>query len=281
MAESAAAGIITDRFSIITDVVENGLDNVPAVIKAGVSSIRLQTRVPTNDLLLITDTTVNEVLFNFTDPERGATVKFQTDMNALTKNTDDDFPKFLERTGTVTTIFLDVNTDTPTYHPNALVQLEANKEFLQKEATAWIGNNVSTATTYPFANALIVANKEWLADEVMAWFDITYPGVHDTVQHEKCERDTKYNIDAIAYDILNGSNSKTIEYAKRYWEGVTSNLTNSGEGFTATTEQEISYAIAVNNKLRDLIINNVLTNTMATTVQSPIEIGRASCRERV
>jgi len=270
VAESAAAGIITDRFSIITDVVEHGLDNVPALDRAGVSSIRLQTRVPTNDLLLITDTTVNEVLFNFTDPEKGATVKFQTDMNALTKNVDDDFPKFLERTGTVTTIFLDANTDTPTYHPNALVQLEANKEFLQKEATAWIGNNVSTATTYPFANALIVANKEWLADEVMAWFDITYPGVHDTVQHEKCERDTKYNIDAIAYDILNGSNSKTIEYAKRYWEGVTSNLTNSGEGFTATTEQEISYAIAVNNKLRDLIINNVLTNTMATTVQSPI-----------
>ena len=270
VAESAAAGIITDRFGIITDVVEHGLDNVPALDRAGVSSIRLQTRVPTNDLLLITDTTVNEVLFNFTDPERGATVKFQTDMNALTKNVDDDFPKFLERTGTVTTIFLDANTDTPTYHPNAIVQLEANKEFLQKEATAWIGNNVSTATTYPFANALIVANKEWLADEVMAWFDITYPGVHDTVQHEKCERDTKYNIDAIAYDILNGSNSKTIEYAKRYWEGVTSNLTNSGEGFTATTEQEISYAIAVNNKLRDLIINNVLTNTMATTVQSPI-----------
>ena len=270
VAESAAAGIITNRFGIIIDVVENGLDNVPALERAGVSAIRLQTRVPTNDLLLITNTTVNEVLYNFTDPERGATVKFQTDMNALTKNVDDDFPKFLERTGTVTTIFLDVNTDNPIYHSNAIVQLEANKVFLEKEATAWIGNNVSTATTYPYANALIVANKEWLADEVMAWFDITYPGVHDTVQHEKCERDTKYNIDAIAYDILNGSNSKTIEYAKRYWEGVTSNLTNSGEGFTATTEQEISYAIAVNNKLRDLIINNVLTNTMATTVQSPI-----------
>ena len=270
VAESAAAGIITNRFGIIIDVVENGLDNVPVLERAGVSAIRLQTRVPTNDLLLITNTTVNQVLYNFSDPDKGATVKFQTDANALTKNVDDDFPKFLERTGTVTTIFLDANTDNPTYHANAIVQLENNSTFLQKEATAWIGNNVSTATTYPYAHALIVANKEWLADETMAWFDITYPGVHDTVQHEKCERDTKYNIDAIAYDILNGSNSKTIEYAKRYWEGVTSNLTNSGEGFTATTAQEISYAIAVNNKLRDLIINNVLTNTTWTTVQSPI-----------
>jgi len=270
VAESAASAVITDRFGIITDVIENGLDNVPELDRAKISAIKLQTRVPTNDLLLITDTTVNEVLFNFTDSERGASVKFITDEERLTKGVEDDFPKFLERTGTITTIYLDVNTDTPTYSPNARVQLEANKEFLQKEATAWIGNKISTATTYPYAKALIDANKEWLADEVMAWFDITYPNAHSTIQHEKCERDTKFNIDAIAYDIYNGSNTKTRDTAKKYWEGTNSLLANSGGAFTETTTSEISYAIAVNNKLRDLIVDNILTNTVYTTQQNPI-----------
>jgi len=269
-AESAASGIITDRIGIITDVITNGLDNVPALERAQISSIKMQTRVPTNDLLLITNTTVNEVLFNFTDPDKGASVKYITDEERLTKGVEDDFPKFLERTGTITTVYLNVNTDNPTYGPNAIVQLEANKEFLQKETTAWIGNKVSTTVTYPNAKVLIDANKEWLADEVMAWFDLTYPNAHSTVQHEKCERDTKYNIDAIAYDILHGSNTQTIDVAKKYWEGTNSQLTNSGGEFTETTTSEISYALAVNNKLRDLIVNNVLTNTVYTTQQSPI-----------
>ena len=271
VSESAASAVITDRFGIITDVIENGLDNVPALDRAQVSSIRLQTRVPTNDLLLITDTTVNEVLFNFTDSEKGASCQFITDdQEKLTKGVDDDFPKFLERTGTITTIYLDVNTDSPTYSPNARVQLEANKEFLQKETVAWIGNKISTAITYPYAKTLIDANKEWLADEVMAWFDLTYPNAHSTIQHEKCERDTKFNIDALAYDIYHGSNTQTRETAKKYWEGTNSLLANSGGAFTETTNAEIGYALAVNNKLRDLIINNVLTNTVYVTHQSPI-----------
>ena len=224
--ESAAAGIVTNRFGIITDVLLNGLDNVPALERAQISSVKMQTRVPTNDLLLITDTTVNEVLFNFTDPDKGASVKYTTDEDRLTKGVEDDFPKFLERTGTITTVFLDVNTDSPAYYPKSIVQLEANKSFLQKETTAWIADKIANATTYPDAKTLIDANKEWLADEVMAWFDLTYPGVHNTTQHEKCERDTKYNIDAIAYDILHGSNTETIRVAKKYWEGAVSQLTN-------------------------------------------------------
>ncbi|MAV94559.1 MAG: hypothetical protein CMA31_02595 [Euryarchaeota archaeon] len=270
IAESAASGVVTDRMGIITDVVLNGLDNVPALERAQISSIKLQTRVPTNDLLLITDTTVNEVLFNFTDSTKGASVRYTTDEQRLTKGVDDDFPKFLERTGTITTVFLDASTDSPTYSPNARIQLEANKSFLQKETTAWIADKKANATTYPFAKTLIDANKEWLADEVMAWFDITYPGVHDATRHAKCERDTKYNIDAIAYDILHGSNTETRKVARKYWEGTNSQLTNSGGRFSSTTASEISYAIAVNNKLRDLIVTNVLTNTAAITVQDPI-----------
>ena len=107
--------------------------------------------------------------------------------------------------------------------------IKNNVEFICDETAAWIAEQVKMEPTYPNAYAQIIANKEFVADEVMAWFDSTYPGVHTPERHEKCERDTRYNIDAIAYDLNTGGNSKCIEYAKKYWEGTNSNLANSSE----------------------------------------------------
>ena len=122
------------------------------------------------------------------------------------------------------------------------------------------GAHAGASPQQPYAYNLILKNKEFLADEVMAWFDITYPGIHTTARHEKCERDTKYNIDAIAHDIKFGGNQELIRVAKIYWDGASSELPPT----------EIAYAVAVNNKLRDIINNNVFTNTQYTTQQSPI-----------
>ena len=122
------------------------------------------------------------------------------------------------------------------------------------------GAHAGASPQQPYAYNLLLKNKEWLADEVMAWFDITYPGVHTADRHAKCERDTKYNIDALAHDIKFGGNSELIRVAKIYWDGASSEL---GAG-------EIAYAVAVNNKLRDIITTNVFTNTTYTTEQSPI-----------
>ncbi len=122
------------------------------------------------------------------------------------------------------------------------------------------GAHAGASPQQPYAYNLILKNKEFLADEVMAWFDITYPGIHTTARHEKCERDTKYNIDAIAHDIKFGGNQELIRVAKIYWDGASSELPPT----------EIAYAVAVNNKLRDIINNNIFTNTQYTTQQSPI-----------
>ena len=69
---------------------------------------------------------------------------------------------------------------------------------------------------YPNAATLIEANKEFLADEVMSWFDANNPGIHNATRHEKCERDTKFNIDALAHDIRYGGNSESIRTSKYY-----------------------------------------------------------------
>ena len=67
--ESGADTRITALMAIITDVIQNGLDNVPTLIEQIQKFyVKMQTRIPTNDLLLMTDTTNNEVLFNFSDP---------------------------------------------------------------------------------------------------------------------------------------------------------------------------------------------------------------------
>ncbi|MAV94263.1 MAG: hypothetical protein CMA31_01075 [Euryarchaeota archaeon] len=120
------------------------------------------------------------------------------------------------------------------------------------------GAHAGATPQSPYAHSLITQNKEYVADEVMAWFDANNPGVHTTVRHEKCERDTKYNIDAIAHDIKFGGNSECIRVAKLYWDGASSQL---GAG-------EIAYAVAVNEKVRDILKDFILTNTAYTSAQA-------------
>ena len=104
---------------------------------------------------------------------------------------------------------------------------------------------------YPYAERLIENNKQFLIDEVMAWFDATNPTVHTAARHALCERDTGYNIDAILHDIKHGGQDESVRVSKLYWSGASSQL---GAG-------EITYALAINNKLRDIINDNILTNS--------------------
>ena len=162
--ETGTDARITELFGIITTVIQGGLDVIPALTRSQISSVKIQTRVPANDLLLITDSTNNEILYNFSDPDLGASTAFQTDdTSKLTKGVEEDFPKFLERTGTITTIFLDKDTDNRVYSPKAVALLEANKTFLQKETVAWIAGKVAastqqtpTAATYSPASGKLV-----------------------------------------------------------------------------------------------------------------------------
>ena len=89
---------------------------------------------------------------------------------------------------------------------------------------------------------------------VSATADCISTGEH----HVKCERDVKFNIDAIAHDIKFGGNSESIRVAKLYWDGASSRL---GPGETV-------YAVAINNKVRDILKDFILTNTTYTGVQS-------------
>ena len=88
----------------------------------------------------------------------------------------------------------------------------------------------------------MINNKEILK-ELMDWFDETYPGVHNEVRHSKCLRDTGYNLKAILKDLEDGGVSETCKVSKKYWQGAASQL---GKG-------EIEYAVAINNKLGEIL----------------------------
>ena len=77
-------------------------------------------------------------------------------------------------------------------------------------------------------------------------------------RHDKCERDTKFNIDAIAHDIKFGGNSEVVRVGKLYFDGASSQL---GAG-------EIAYAVSINDKLRDIVKDYILTNTAYTSLQT-------------
>ena len=231
--ETGADTRVTNLFAIITDVIANGLDNVPALDRTQISSVKMQTRVPSNDLLLITDTTNNEVIYNFSDPTVGGSCSFQVDdVSLLTKGVEEDFPKFLERTGTVTTVFLDKDTDNVDYSPKAVAVLEANKAFMQKEATAYIANQVSLATSG----------------------DTFFGFSHNTTL---TERDIGLELSALINDIKYSGNAQIHKQASKYWVQTT-------PYFTGTRAPEL----AIRNWLISLINTNILKNTAYVSQQT-------------
>ena len=112
--EAAATGRVTTLFGIITDVIQNGLDNLPTQVNNGISSVKIPERVELAELLLITNTTDNTVLYTFNDATQGATTSYKREYETDTSNTtafvDPDFPKAYHGNDVITTIFLNADT---------------------------------------------------------------------------------------------------------------------------------------------------------------------------
>ena len=112
--EAGASARITALTFIITDVIENGLDNLPALERNEISSIKAPTKIGLEDILLITNTTRNKVLYNFADATLGAEVTYE-------QEADPDYPTFLQNTDTITTVFL--NFDTSSFAATDTIQM--------------------------------------------------------------------------------------------------------------------------------------------------------------
>ena len=124
--EVPARGRLFDLSHIIIDVITNGLSNLPAVIN-GVSSIKLQGRYRLDELLLITNSTNNQIIYNFSDSALGAVATVDTAYNSNGILSDDDFPTFLQTADYVTTLILKANTSTCLKTDDIQIFVEANE----------------------------------------------------------------------------------------------------------------------------------------------------------
>jgi len=102
--EAGVTARITELSNIIINVITTGLSALPTLVLTGAGTIKFQGRIELEDLLLVTNTTKNEIIYNFSNNELGGTIS-QDQYSA-----DTDFPKFLQITDAVTILTLNKDT---------------------------------------------------------------------------------------------------------------------------------------------------------------------------
>ena len=115
--------------------------------------------------------------------------------------------------------------------------------------------NPGTATASQIAaKDRIAANKAFIAAEINAWIAGTYPtATHDVA---KCTRDVGYALNALAYDILYGGNSATVQQAAFFFYFDSS-------GVSGIYTQDKTQTVAAYNRLQ-AIISQVVQNQAIT-----------------
>lgn len=102
VAEASSTTRITELVGILTNVIQNGLSVLPTEV-TGVGRIKFPKKYEQNQILLITNTTKNEIIYDFSDPTAGAVREFIRDET-------DIFPRLLEWAQGYTQLTLYYNT---------------------------------------------------------------------------------------------------------------------------------------------------------------------------
>jgi len=125
--ETGSTTRITTLAGIVTSVIQNGLSAVPQ-LEVGVTTIKLQGQYSLDKLLLITNATTNQIIYNFSDPLLGATASFDAPYNSNGNNKDADYPAFLQVTDNITTLQLVADTSTSSRTDDIQIFVEAEEQ---------------------------------------------------------------------------------------------------------------------------------------------------------
>ena len=132
--EVAAEARIDTLSQIVIDVITNGLSSLPTLEPTGVGTIKIQGRYDSDQLLLITNTAKNEIVYSFNTNSTGGSVEQKTD----SVEEDSNFAKYLQTTDAITTITLNYNTSNHSATDDLQIFVEATE------------NGKSITTTRPF-----------------------------------------------------------------------------------------------------------------------------------
>jgi len=81
--------------------------------------------------------------------------------------------------------------------------------------------------------ATVTGETSTIQDKVISYLNDTFTREF-TFNNAKCERDTKYIVDALTYDILYGGDSATVNAARAYWVGTSSQVSGQQEETAAS-----------------------------------------------
>jgi hypothetical protein len=84
---------------------------------------------------------------------------------------------------------------------------------------------------YTNAKDLLLANVDFIADEIISWvnYQITNniaPFIGFTYDANACRRDARYIVFSVAYDLIYGGNSQTVDAGLKYFDGVGETVTS-------------------------------------------------------
>ena len=127
VAETGSYARVTTLSTIIINVITNGLTSLPT-LSNGVSTIKVQGKYKLEQLLLITNSTSNTILYNFSDPLAGAKIDyFSTTNTGIGDPYSDDFPAYRNTADYVTTITLVADTSTASVSDDIQIFYEAKE----------------------------------------------------------------------------------------------------------------------------------------------------------
>ena len=124
--EGAAATRVSTLAGLVVDVITDGTSALPPLEYKGLGHVRFIGNYDLSDILLITNSSRNEIIYNFSDPARGATLSLKTediprdssgyivkyDYTNANYDADDDFKKYTQTTDGVVTINFKYDTST-------------------------------------------------------------------------------------------------------------------------------------------------------------------------
>lgn len=122
--ETGATEKITELSNILLTLIPGGLSVLAAPIASTYGQIKIQGKYSTDDFLLITNTTTNNIIYNFSNNETGGTISIE-DFE------DDDFVTFLQTTDGITKIKLNYVTSSMSSDDDIQIFIENSEQIVR------------------------------------------------------------------------------------------------------------------------------------------------------
>jgi hypothetical protein len=156
-------------------------------------------------------------------------------------------------------------------YTNAVALIAANRDYIINEVSGYMTFATGTpsyapvaANAGPYAIALLNANKTFIQEEATAWIQsqidsATFPFVgydFDSTKSAKCKRDIGYLIDAFVADLTGGGNAETIRISRMFFL--------QGDAQLLNPVQEA----ATHDFVKSLMTDYVLVRSVFASIQS-------------